>query len=226
MHGLNTYDYGARQYNPVTARWDRVDPLAEKYYSISSYAYVNNNPIMLVDPDGRDWFITSDSTIMWRNDVTSDKNTPEGSTYIGKEYDGLIVLLYNEATDADGNKGLTIQLLLNKETNEDAYNWEQTVSGYEYQNKTNEFYRFRYKDGGDKEKNDLWPYYFSTDELKDYNYSRFLKFEDFPARSPDLYMYDWNATLKTVGNKKITITYGFHNYMKTTFLKPIKILKP
>ena len=23
MHGLNTYDYGARQYNPVTARWDR-----------------------------------------------------------------------------------------------------------------------------------------------------------------------------------------------------------
>ena len=27
MHGLNTYDYGARQYNPVTGRWDRVDPL-------------------------------------------------------------------------------------------------------------------------------------------------------------------------------------------------------
>ncbi len=26
--------------------------------------------------------------------------------------------------------------------------------------------------------------------------------------------------------RKITITYGFHNYMKTTFLKPIKILKP
>ena len=27
MHGLNTYDYGARQYEPVTGRWDRVDPL-------------------------------------------------------------------------------------------------------------------------------------------------------------------------------------------------------
>jgi len=24
MHGLNTYDYGARQYNPVTGRWDRI----------------------------------------------------------------------------------------------------------------------------------------------------------------------------------------------------------
>ena len=52
MHGLNTYDYGARQYNPITARWDRVDPLGEKYYSISPYAYCANNPVILVDPDG------------------------------------------------------------------------------------------------------------------------------------------------------------------------------
>lgn len=29
MHGLNTYDYGARQYDPILAKWDRVDPLAE-----------------------------------------------------------------------------------------------------------------------------------------------------------------------------------------------------
>ena len=53
MHGLNTYDYGARQYNPVTARWDRVDPLSEKYYSISPYGYCANNPVKYVDPDGR-----------------------------------------------------------------------------------------------------------------------------------------------------------------------------
>jgi RHS repeat-associated protein len=52
MHGLNTYDYGARQYNPVTARWDRVDPLAEKYYSISPYVYCVNNPIKYIDPNG------------------------------------------------------------------------------------------------------------------------------------------------------------------------------
>ena len=52
MHGLNTYDYGARQYNPVTARWDRVDPLSEKYYSVSPYAYCFNNPVKFIDPDG------------------------------------------------------------------------------------------------------------------------------------------------------------------------------
>ncbi len=52
MHGLNTYDYGARQYNPVTAHWDRVDPLCEKYYSLSPYNYCGNNPIKYIDPDG------------------------------------------------------------------------------------------------------------------------------------------------------------------------------
>ena len=53
MHGLNTYDYGARQYNPVTARWDRVDPLAHEYYGVSPYVYCMNNPVKFVDPDGR-----------------------------------------------------------------------------------------------------------------------------------------------------------------------------
>ena len=30
-----------------------MDPLAEKYYSISPYAYVANNPLRYIDPDGR-----------------------------------------------------------------------------------------------------------------------------------------------------------------------------
>ena len=53
MHGLNTYDYGARQYNPVTGRWDRMDPLCEDYYRTSPYAYCDNNPVNAIDPDGK-----------------------------------------------------------------------------------------------------------------------------------------------------------------------------
>ena len=52
MHGLCTYDYGARQYNPVTARWDRMDPLCEKYYSIGPYTYCGDNPINAIDDKG------------------------------------------------------------------------------------------------------------------------------------------------------------------------------
>ena len=49
MHGLNTYDYGARQYSPALPLWDRIDPLAEEYYSVSPYAYGGNNPVNRVD---------------------------------------------------------------------------------------------------------------------------------------------------------------------------------
>ncbi|MCF0187333.1 MAG: RHS repeat-associated core domain-containing protein, partial [Bacteroidaceae bacterium] len=70
MHGLNTYDYGARQYNPVTARWDRMDPLAEKYSGISPYAYCMGNPIIAIDPDGKEGVVVhgtwSDNTT-WEN---------------------------------------------------------------------------------------------------------------------------------------------------------------
>ena len=52
MHGLNTYDYGARQYYPVVPVWDRMDPLCEKYYGVSPYAYCANNPMRYIDADG------------------------------------------------------------------------------------------------------------------------------------------------------------------------------
>ena len=46
-------DFGARQYSPALRRWMTPEPLSEKYYGISPYAFCNNNPVNLVDPDGR-----------------------------------------------------------------------------------------------------------------------------------------------------------------------------
>ena len=51
-HGLDSYDYGARQYYAPLLTWDRVDPLCEKYYHISPYAYCGNNPVSYIDERG------------------------------------------------------------------------------------------------------------------------------------------------------------------------------
>ena len=46
------YYYGARYMNPRTSLWYGVDPLAEKYPSVSSLIYCFDNPIKFIDPEG------------------------------------------------------------------------------------------------------------------------------------------------------------------------------
>ncbi|QMU66199.1 MAG: hypothetical protein GKR88_19230 [Flavobacteriaceae bacterium] len=50
--GLNTLDYGARNYQADLGRWFGIDGMAEKYLSNSPYHYANNNPILNFDVDG------------------------------------------------------------------------------------------------------------------------------------------------------------------------------
>ena len=61
IFGLDWYDYGARMYDPVLGRWTTLDPMAVNYYDVSPYAYCLNNPVNIVDPDGKnpgDFFST------------------------------------------------------------------------------------------------------------------------------------------------------------------------
>ncbi|MCQ2114994.1 MAG: RHS repeat-associated core domain-containing protein, partial [Bacteroidales bacterium] len=48
----NLIDFGARNYDPWSARWTSIDPMAEKFVGMSPYNYCAGNPVMLVDPDG------------------------------------------------------------------------------------------------------------------------------------------------------------------------------
>ena len=50
-NGLNMYDYSARWKGDWS--FSTIDPLAEKYYNISPYVYVMNNPLRFIDIDGK-----------------------------------------------------------------------------------------------------------------------------------------------------------------------------
>lgn len=57
LHGLNLYDYGARLYDPLVGQFTSIDPLCEKYYSVSPYAYCAGNPVNRVDVDGKSTWV-------------------------------------------------------------------------------------------------------------------------------------------------------------------------
>jgi RHS repeat-associated protein len=57
--------FGARYYDADISIWLSVDPMADKYPSMSAYMYCAGNPVKLIDPDGRDiviWYTDSDNS--------------------------------------------------------------------------------------------------------------------------------------------------------------------
>ena len=51
-HGLDWYDYGARNYDAIVPCFTSMDRFCEKYYHMSPYAYCGNNPMKYIDING------------------------------------------------------------------------------------------------------------------------------------------------------------------------------
>ncbi len=55
--------FGSRYYSSDLSVWLSVDPMADKYPSMSPYVYCANNPVKLVDPNGEAWEVNQDGYI-------------------------------------------------------------------------------------------------------------------------------------------------------------------
>ena len=62
---MNLYDFGARLYLPALGLFDRPDPIAINYPSLNPYLYCAANPVMNVDPTGKDtWRINAKGEVV------------------------------------------------------------------------------------------------------------------------------------------------------------------
>lgn len=104
------YYYGARYYDPKGSIWLSIDPLAEKFPGYSPYNYTMNNPINMVDPDGRaplDWYRNNKTgNISWHN----GNGAKSGYTNIGTQTNvatgtGQNLQLNSNGTFKDLNSG-------------------------------------------------------------------------------------------------------------------------
>ncbi len=69
---LGTNDFGARIFDKHSLRWWGVDPLAAKFPHESPYIYCSNNPIIYVDPDGREKYYAADGTYIGKYGASDD----------------------------------------------------------------------------------------------------------------------------------------------------------
>ena len=137
--GTPYIDYGARQYDPVLGRWFAQDPLAEKYYGISPYAFCAGNPVKYIDPDGKRW-------VNYLGQVIYDKNG--FSAQASMEEIELVKAMLKTRTGTKQLDKITqspadiMVIINNNEVAENGYGYN-TIAGIKYNTSTGKYYPSR-----------------------------------------------------------------------------------
>ena len=72
--------FGSRYYSSDLSVWLSVDPMSDKYPSLSPYTYCADNPVKLVDPNGEEVWIPDEDGNLIAQENDDYKN--EGNIYI------------------------------------------------------------------------------------------------------------------------------------------------
>ena len=119
--------FGSRYYSSDLSIWSSVDPMSDKYASLSPYVYCADNPVKLVDPNGEEVWLIGDEWEFAFNQLKSSTNlTLERDATTGK-------ITYSGTIQSEGDKKLADALDDKKvHVNILAEDWD-TFEGYTHQ---------------------------------------------------------------------------------------------
>ena len=88
--------FGARYYNSDLSLWLSVDPMADKYPSLSPYNYCAWNPLKIVDPDGMDTLFSFACNTKDKDRNKNNSNAVRWFRGIGDEKDLVSLAMHGE----------------------------------------------------------------------------------------------------------------------------------